>query len=127
MTFKGQSAVVVGGSRGFGRGVVERLIASGMTVTVVARNARDLEELAREISAKIIVADATDEQASERILSETKPNLLVLSAGTPLDLRPLQEQTWETFSRPWEVDTKLTFLWVQAVLRANQGPELLRK
>ncbi len=123
MTFKGQSAVVVGGSRGFGRGVVERLIASGMTVTVVARNARDLEELAREISAKIIVADATDEQASERILSETKPNLLVLSAGTPLDLRPLQEQTWETFSRPWEVDTKLTFLWVQAVLRANQGPE----
>ena len=123
MTFKGQSAVVVGGSRGFGRGVVERLIASGMTVTAVARNARDLEELAREISAKIIVADATDEQASERILSETKPNLLVLSAGTSLDLRPLQEQTWETFSRPWEVDTKLTFLWVQAVLRANQGPE----
>src|SRR5206468_10598262 len=103
MKFKGQSAVVVGGSRGFGRGVVERLIASGMTVTAVARNARDLEELARETSAKIIVADATDEQASERILSETKPNLLVLSAGTPLDLRPLQEQTWETFSRPWEL------------------------
>ena len=46
MTFKGQSAVVVGGSRGFGRGVVERLIASGMTVTAVARNARDLEALA---------------------------------------------------------------------------------
>ena len=72
MKFKGQSAVVVGGSRGFGRGVVERLIARGMTVTAVARNARDLEELARETSAKIIVADATDEQASERILSETK-------------------------------------------------------
>src|SRR5205809_6190854 len=123
MKFKGQSAVVVGGSRGFGRGVVERLIARGMTVTAVARNARDLEELTRETSAKIIVADATDEQASERILSETKPNLLVLSAGTPLDLRPLYEHTWETFSRPWEVDTKLTFLWVRAVLRANEGPE----
>jgi len=89
----------------------------------VARNARDLEQLTRETSAKIIVADATDEQASERILSETKPNLLVLSAGTPLELRPLHEHTWETFSKPWEVDTKLTFLWVQAVLRANQGPE----
>ena len=123
MKFKGQSAVVVGGSRGFGRGVVERLIARGMTVTAVARNARDLEELARATSAKIIVADATDEQAGERILSETKPNLLVLSAGTPLDLRPLHEHTWETFSKPWEVDTKLTFLWVQAVLRTNEGPE----
>ena len=52
MKFKGQSAVVVGGSRGFGRGVVERLIARGMTVTAVARNARDLEELTRETSAK---------------------------------------------------------------------------
>jgi len=33
MKFKGQSAVVVGGSRGFGRSVVERLIARGMTVS----------------------------------------------------------------------------------------------
>src|SRR5258707_15285688 len=33
MKFKGQSAVVVGGSRGFGRGGVGRLIASGMTGT----------------------------------------------------------------------------------------------
>jgi NADP-dependent 3-hydroxy acid dehydrogenase YdfG len=40
-----------------------------------------------------------------------------------LDLRPLQEHTWETFSRPWEVDTKLTFLWVQAALLAEQGPQ----
>jgi 3-oxoacyl-[acyl-carrier protein] reductase len=38
-----------------------------------------------------------------------------------LDLRPLPEQTWETFSRPWEVDTKITFLWVRAVLRTDEG------
>ena len=102
MKFKGQSAVVVGGSRGFGRGVVERLMASGMTVTAVARNARDLEELTRETSAKIIVADATDEQASERILSETKPNLLVLSAGTILD------HCTSTHGKPFRNRGKLT-------------------
>jgi Trk K+ transport system NAD-binding subunit len=56
---------------------VESLIASGMTVTAVTRNGRDLEELARKTAAKVIVADATSEQASERILSETEPNLLV--------------------------------------------------
>ena len=123
MNFTGQTALVVGASRGFGRGVVESLLAKEMIVTAVARNREDLEDLARKTSAKIIVADAAGEQAAERILSETKPNLLVLSAGTSLDLRPLYEHTWETFSRPWEVDTKLTFLWVQAVLRANQGPE----
>jgi NADP-dependent 3-hydroxy acid dehydrogenase YdfG len=122
MNFKGQAALVVGASRGFGRGIVESLVANGMTVTAVARNQKSLEDLTQDTSATIVVADATDKKA-ERILSETKPNLLVLSAGTMLDLRPLQEHTWETFSRPWEVDTKLTFLWVQAALLAEQGPQ----
>jgi NAD(P)-dependent dehydrogenase (short-subunit alcohol dehydrogenase family) len=33
MKIKGQTTLVVGESRGFGRGVVESLIASGVTVT----------------------------------------------------------------------------------------------
>jgi len=89
MNFKGQTALVVGGSREFGRVIVESLVASGMTVTAVARNRKSLEDLAQDTSATIVVADATDEEA-KRILSETKPNLLVLSGGTMLDLRPLQ-------------------------------------
>ena len=123
MDLKGQTALVVGASRGFGRGIVESLVARGMTVTAVARTREDLEEVERKTSAKIIVADATDEQAIEQLLLEAEPNLLVLSAGTTLDLRPLHEHTWETFSKPWEVDTKLTFLWVRAALRADQGPQ----
>jgi NAD(P)-dependent dehydrogenase (short-subunit alcohol dehydrogenase family) len=123
MSFQRQTALVVGASSGFGRGVVESLVANGMTVTAVARNRERLEDLARNSSAKIIAADATDERATEQILSETKPNLLVLSAGTRLDLRPLHEHTWETFSRAWEVDTKITFLWVRAALRAKEGPQ----
>jgi NAD(P)-dependent dehydrogenase (short-subunit alcohol dehydrogenase family) len=123
MDLKGQTALVVGASRGFGRGVVESLVAKGMIVTAVARTREDLEEVARKTSATIIVADATNEQAIEQLLLEAKPNLLVLSAGTTLDLRPLHEHTWETFSKPWEVDTKLTFLWVRAALRADQGPQ----
>ncbi len=92
MNFTGQTALVVGASRGFGRGVVESLLAKEMIVTALARNREDLEDLARKTSAKIIVADAAGEQAAERILSETKPNLLVLSAGTSLDLREVQLQ-----------------------------------
>src|SRR6266446_3892966 len=80
MDFKGQTALVVGASRGFGRGVTESLVAKGMTVTAVARTREDLEDLARKTLARIIVADATDEQAIERILSEAKPNLLVVPA-----------------------------------------------
>ena len=73
MNFKGQTALVVGASRGFGRGVVESLVASGITVTALARNRESLEDLARKTSTQIIVADATDEQATEQVLSETKP------------------------------------------------------
>jgi len=123
MDFKGQTALVVGASRGFGRSIVESLVARGVTVTAVARTREDLEELARITSARIIVADATNEQATEQIMSGAKPNLLVLSAGTTLDLRPLHEHTWETFSRAWEVDTKLTFLWVRAALLAEPAPQ----
>src|SRR5947209_7442246 len=102
MDFKGQTALVVGASRGFGRGVTESLVAKGMTVTAVARTREDLEDLARKTLARIIVADATDEQAIERILSESKANLLVLSAGTTLDLRPYHQHTWQPFSRTWD-------------------------
>src|ERR1700732_736491 len=43
-TLKGQKAVVTGGSRGLGLGIVEALVAQQARVTVVAR---DLERLAR--------------------------------------------------------------------------------
>jgi NADP-dependent 3-hydroxy acid dehydrogenase YdfG len=123
MNSKGQTALVVGASRGFGRGIVESLVASGMAVTALARSRESLESLAQTTSVRIIIADATEEQTTKRVLSATKPDLLVLSAGTAPDLRPLHEHTWETFSKPWNVDTKLTFLWIRAVLQADQRPE----
>jgi len=45
MNFTRQTAVVVGASRGLGRGVVESLLAKEMIVTAVARNPEDLEDL----------------------------------------------------------------------------------
>jgi NAD(P)-dependent dehydrogenase (short-subunit alcohol dehydrogenase family) len=122
MRFKGQNALVVGASRGFGRGVVESLVANGMTVTALARNGELLNRLARETSAKTIVADAGEEKVAESALAETKPDLLVVSAGALFELGPLDQLTWETFSKPWEVDTKITFIWTQAALRAKERP-----
>jgi NAD(P)-dependent dehydrogenase (short-subunit alcohol dehydrogenase family) len=31
-------------------------------------------------------------------------------------MRPLQDQTWETFSVNWQVDVKITFTWLRAAL-----------
>ena len=46
-----QTAVVTGGSRGFGRGIVEALAAAGMRVVAVARDPGALAMLAREVKA----------------------------------------------------------------------------
>jgi NAD(P)-dependent dehydrogenase (short-subunit alcohol dehydrogenase family) len=38
-------------------------------------------------------------------------------------MRPLQHQTWETFSRNWEVDTQQAFHWIRQSLLLPLGPE----
>src|SRR5204863_9919712 len=44
------------------------------------------------------------------------PEILILVAGaTPL-IRPLQHQTWETFSINWHTDVRITFNWLREAL-----------
>jgi NAD(P)-dependent dehydrogenase (short-subunit alcohol dehydrogenase family) len=45
MSLKDKSAVVTGGSRGLGLGLVEALVAHGARVTVVARSAEALDSV----------------------------------------------------------------------------------
>ena len=45
MSLKDKSAVVTGGSRGLGLGLVEALVAHGARVTVVARGAAALDSV----------------------------------------------------------------------------------
>jgi NADP-dependent 3-hydroxy acid dehydrogenase YdfG len=40
----------------------------------------------------------------------------VLNAGASPLMRPIQHHTWETFSRPWEVDVRQTFHWIREAL-----------
>jgi NAD(P)-dependent dehydrogenase (short-subunit alcohol dehydrogenase family) len=111
-----KTAIVTGGSRGFGRGVVEALAKKKTRVVAIARDAVHLEKVAREFGVETIAADAADEETAGRILQEVDPDLVVLCAGaTPL-LRPLHQHTWASFSRAWEVDTKSTFLWIRDAL-----------
>lgn len=59
-TLKHQTALIVGGSRGLGLGVVEALAARGANVTVIARDAARLTDLKARLGVSVMVGDATD-------------------------------------------------------------------
>lgn len=116
MDLNNQTAVVTGGSRGLGLGLVEALVERGAKVTVVARTARDLDAVARRLGVATIAADVTDREVAGRVLSTLKPTILALNAGAAPGMGALEDQTWETFSNTWETDVKAGLHWLQAAL-----------
>ncbi len=114
----GSTALVTGASRGFGRAIATALHAGGADVVAVARNGELLASLRDELGDRIttVVADAADPVVAGTLVDDYRPGTLVLNAGTPPLSRPLQQQTWETFSRPWEVDVRQAFNWIREAL-----------
>jgi NAD(P)-dependent dehydrogenase (short-subunit alcohol dehydrogenase family) len=111
-------AVVTGGSRGLGRGVVEALASRGARVLAIARDEAALFALSRDIPGVVpIVGDATDGALAERVLTQESPDLVVVCAGAMPVLGPLHEQSWEGFSTNWNVDVKSAFVWLGHALR----------
>ncbi|MEU7869236.1 SDR family oxidoreductase [Dactylosporangium sp. NPDC049140] len=107
----GQTAVVTGGTRGLGLGIAEALAKAGYDTVTIARG-----------PGADIVADAAGPGLAERVIAERAPSVLVLNAGVLPDPRPVHEQTWESFSAPWEVDVRQAFEWTRAALRAPLAP-----
>ena len=81
MRLKDQKALVTGGSRGLGLGLVEALAEAGAEVTVVARGNADLAAVHDRLGVATIAADVTDADAARTILAEVRPDVLALIAG----------------------------------------------
>src|SRR5205823_478039 len=122
MTLKDKNALVTGGSRGLGLGLVEALIAHGAKVTVVARDADALQSVRARLGVATISADITDETAAHRILAEVRPEILALNAGTPPPMGRLDQLSWADFTATWETDVKAALYWLQAALNLPMQP-----
>jgi len=110
------TTVVVGASRGLGRGIATAFAETGAPVVAVARGADALAALTGGGSIKAEVADAADPSVAGRLLDRHDPRVLVLVAGASPLTRPLQHQTWETFSVNWETDVRVAFHWLREAL-----------
>jgi NAD(P)-dependent dehydrogenase (short-subunit alcohol dehydrogenase family) len=112
-----RTTVVVGASRGLGRGIARAFAEAGAPVVAVARSGAALAELATTgANVRFEVADAADATVAWSVVDRYAPEVLIVVAGANPVMRPLQDHTWETFSVNWHSDVKIAFTWLREAL-----------
>jgi NAD(P)-dependent dehydrogenase (short-subunit alcohol dehydrogenase family) len=118
-----KNLVVIGGSRGVGRRIVEAGASNGARVLAVARQEGPLRQLAREIAdVQVLALDAAEEGAPSKVFDALEPDILVLCAGAFPPAAPIHEQSWQEFATNWETDVKIAFHFCKAALSRPLQP-----
>jgi 3-oxoacyl-[acyl-carrier protein] reductase len=118
----GKTTIVVGASRGLGRGIATAFAEAGARVVAVSRTAPALPHPTGTGAVDSEAADAADATVAGRLLNRYEPQIVVLVAGAVPYMRPLHQQTWETFSVNWHTDVRIAFHWLREALLKPMGP-----
>jgi NADP-dependent 3-hydroxy acid dehydrogenase YdfG len=100
-----QRALVIGAGSGVGQATARALTATGALVLAAGRE-----------------RDATDPARVAELLAEADPDLVVVTAGARPLMASIEEQSWESFSTPWNVDVKIAFEVGRAALARPLRP-----
>jgi NAD(P)-dependent dehydrogenase (short-subunit alcohol dehydrogenase family) len=100
-----QRALVIGGGSGVGHATAGALTATGARVMAAGRE-----------------RDATDPAQVSALLAEADPDLVVVAAGARPRMVAIEEQRWESFSAPWNVDVRIAFEVGRAALARPLRP-----
>jgi NAD(P)-dependent dehydrogenase (short-subunit alcohol dehydrogenase family) len=119
----GNNVVVIGGSRGVGRQIVECAACSGAHVMAVARQVDSLREVAQQVpGVEVLSLDATGDDAPSKVFDALLPDVLILCAGAFPPVAPLHKQSWQEFAVNWETDVKIAFNFCKAALSRPLTP-----
>lgn len=113
----GKTTIVIGASRGLGRGVAMAFAEAGAPVVAVSRTAAEFSVPANGPGAITpVVADAGEATLPASLIDRYEPEIIIQVAGATPHMRPLQQQTWETFSVNWQTDVRISFFWLREAL-----------
>lgn len=100
-----QRALVIGAGSGVGQATASALTTAGARVLAAGRE-----------------RDATDPAQVAALLAEADPDLVVVAAGTRPRMVSIEEQSWDSFSAPWNVDVKIAYEVGRAALALPLRP-----
>lgn len=122
----GQSALVTGAGRGFGRSIALRLAADGAAVTLVSRSRDQLDAVADEIRAAggravMAPADVTDPAQVKAACDAARaahgaPSILISNAGVPWPFGPVWETDIDTWWQAEAVHIRAPYLFMHELM-----------
>lgn len=123
--FNGKTAIITGATSGIGRATAILLSASGANIAAVGRNETALAELQNEIASKggaarMIRADVTEENISQKIVAETvntygQVDVLINAAGI-IASGSIETTTLEDFDAMMNINVRSVFQLMQAAV-----------
>ncbi|GAA3248178.1 SDR family oxidoreductase [Dactylosporangium siamense] len=117
--FNGKHCVVIGGTHGMGRAVVDHLVAGGAQVLLTGRSETTVRQATEELGAtahvvRSDVADAAHIDALGTLVAERFPavDLLFVNVGVA-DAQPFEDVTVAGYDRMFDVNVKGAFFTAQ--------------
>jgi len=120
------TAIVTGGSKGYGAGISEALKAKGVDVWITGRNEKDLKATAQRMDVHFVKADITKGEDWDSLLEEVlkisgRLDILINNAGAAINIASTEEQTDE------DITESITVNLIGPIMGCSRAARIMQK